>query len=115
MAVWSGDRPKRLLKEVGKDEYKRDLEEQGKGFMLYIRGEVYLRAALVWVKCEVAGYLSDSLGVMEHRTEEGNKVTIFFHVEDVKIFKKDLMSYGRQMKQVLSVGCLVSCRAERFL
>ena len=75
-------------------------------------------SALVWVKCEVAGYLSDPadpLGVMEHRTEEGNKVIIFFHVEDVKIFKKVLRSYGRQMKQVLPVSCLVSCRAERFL
>ena len=113
--MWSGDRPSHLLKEVGKEEYRRDLEEQRKGFMLYIRGEVFLRAALVRVKCEVAGYLSDSLGVMEHKTEEGNKVNIFFHVEDVKIFKKVLRSYGRQMKQVLPVSCLVSCRAERFL
>ena len=115
MAVWSGDRPSHLLKEVGKEEYRRDLEEQRKGFMLYIRGDVFLRAALVRVKCEVAGYLSDSLGVMEHKTEEGNKVNIFFHVEDAKIFKKDLRSYGRQMKQVLPVSCLVSCRAERIL
>jgi len=113
VAVWSGDRPKHLLKEVGKEEYRRDLEEQRKGFMLYIRGEVFLSAALVRVKCEVAGYLSDSLGVMEHKTFEGTKVNIFFHAEDVKIFKKDLRSYGRQMKQVLPVGCLVSCDARK--
>ena len=120
VAVWSGERPQHLLKEVGKEEYRRDLEEQRKGFMLYIRGEVFLRAALVRVKCEVAGYLSDSLGVMEHRTVEGIKVNIFFHVEDVKIFKRDLRSYqhgyhgyGRQMKQVLPVGCLVSCDARK--
>ena len=113
VAVWSGDRPKHLLKEVGKEEYRKYLEEQRKGFMLYIRGEVFLRAALVRVKCEVAGYLSDSLGVMEHKTEEGTKVNIFFHVEDVKIFKKDLRSYGNQGKQVLPVGCLVSCDARK--
>ena len=109
MALWRGDRPKHLLKEVGKEEYRRDLEEQRKGFMLYIRGEVLLHAALVRVKCEVAGYLSDSLGVMEHKNAEGNKVNIFFHVEDVKVFKKDLKSYGRPGKQVLPVGSLVSC------
>ena len=113
VAVWSGARPKHLLKEVGKEEYRRDLEEQRKGFMLYIRGEVFLSAALVRAKCEVAGYLSDSLGVMEHKTFEGTKVNIFFHVEDVKIFKKDLRAYGRQMKQVLPVGCLVSCDARK--
>merc|ERR1712112_494304 len=113
VAVWTGDRPEHLLKKVQEEEYKKKLEEQRKGFMLYIRGEVFLRAALVRVKCEVAGYLSDTLGVMEHKTAEGDKVNIFFHVDEVKIFKKDLRSYGRQMKQVLPVGCLVSCDARK--
>ena len=80
MAVWSGQKPSHLLKEIGKEEYRKELEEQRKGFMLYVRGEVFLRAALVRVKCEVAGYLSDTLGVMEHKTEDGHNVNIFFQL-----------------------------------
>ena len=113
MAVWSGQKPSHLLKEIGKEEYRKELEEQRKGFMLYVRGEVFLRAALVRVKCEVAGYLSDTLGVMEHKMEDDHKVNIFFHVEDVKVFKKDLRSYGKSGKRALPVGCLVSCDARK--
>ena len=50
VAVWTRERPEHLLKEI-QEEYKEKLEEHRKSFMLYLRGEVFLRVALVRVKC----------------------------------------------------------------
>ena len=36
-------------------------------FMLYLRGEVFLRAAYVRIKGEVAGYLSEKMGIIEYK------------------------------------------------
>jgi hypothetical protein len=89
------------------------LEEHRKSFMLYLRGEVFLRAALVRVKCEIAGYLSDNIGIAEHKDENEKKINIFFHTDDVKVFKKELREYNKPAKQILPVGCLVSVDARR--
>merc|ERR1711962_242838 len=113
VAVWTGERPEHLLKKVQEEEYKKKLEEHRKSFMLYLRGEVFLRAALVRVKCEIAGYLSDTMGIAEHKDENDKKINIFFHTDDVKVFKKDIREYGKPAKQILPVGCLVSVDARR--
>jgi len=113
VAVWTGERPEHLLKKIQEEEYKKKLEEHRKSFMLYLRGEVFLRAALVRVKGEVAGYLSDNMGIVEHKDENDKKINIFFHTDDVKIFKKDLREYNQPAKQLLPVGCLVSVDARR--
>merc|ERR1719369_1974573 len=113
VAVWTGSRPEHLLKKIQDEEYRKKLEEQRKSFMLYLRGEVFLRAAMVRVKCEIAGYLSDTLGIAEHKDENDKKINIFFHAEDVKVFKKDLREYGKPAKQILPVGCLASVDARR--
>jgi len=113
VAVWTGERPEHLLKKIQEEEYKKKLEEHRKSFMLYLRGEVFLRAALVRVKCEIAGYLSDNMGIAEHKDENDKKINIFFHTDDVKVFKKDIREYGKPAKQILPVGCLVSVDARR--
>merc|ERR1719320_907565 len=113
VAVWTGERPEHLLKKIQEEEYKKKLEEHRKSFMLYLRGEVFLRAALVRVKGEIAGYLSDNMGIVEHKDENDKKINIFFHTDDVKIFKKDLREYNQPAKQLLPVGCLVSVDARR--
>merc|ERR1712029_633528 len=113
VAVWTGERPDHLLKKIQDEEYKKKLEEHRKSFMLYLRGEVFLRAALVRVKGEIAGYLSDNMGIVEHKDENDKKINIFFHTDDVKIFKKDLREYNQPAKQLLPVGCLVSVDARR--
>jgi len=113
VAVWTGERPEHLLKKITEEEYKKKLEEHRKSFMLYLRGEVFLRAALVRVKCEVAGYLSDNLGIVEHKDENDKKINIFFHTDDVKVFKKELREFNKPAKQILPVGCLVSVDARR--
>ena len=100
VAVWTGERPEHLLKKIQEEEYKKKLEEHRKSFMLYLRGEVFLRAALVRVKCEIAGYLSDNMGIAEHKDENDKKINIFFHTDDVKVFKKDIREYGKPAKQI---------------
>jgi len=113
VAVWTGSRPEHLLKKIQDEEYRKKLEEQRKSFMLYLRGEVFLRAAMVRVKCEIAGYLNDNLGIAEHKDQNDKKINIFFHADDVKVFKKDLREYGKPAKQILPVGCLASVDARR--
>merc|ERR1712130_1072339 len=92
---------------------KKKLEEHRKSFMLYLRGEVFLRAALVRVKGEVAGYLTDNMGIIEHKDENDKKINVFFHTDDVMIFKKNIREYNQSAKNLLPVGCLVSCDARR--
>merc|ERR1719445_674148 len=99
VAVWTGDRPEHLLKKVQEEEYKKKLEEHRKSFMLYLRGEVFLRAALVRVKCEIAGYLSDNMGIAEHKDENDKKINIFFHTDDVKVFKRTSESMESQLSK----------------
>ena len=113
VAVWTGERPDHLLKKIQDEEYKKKLEEHRKSFMLYLRGEVFLRAALVRVKGEVAGYLTENMGIIEHKDEKDKKINIFFHTDDVIIFKKNIREYNQSPKHLLPVGCLVSVDARR--
>ena len=34
--------------------------------MLYVKGEVFIRVSLVRVRAEVAGYLTDNVGILEY-------------------------------------------------
>merc|ERR1711971_222640 len=112
VAVWTGDRPEHLLKKVTEADYKSKLEEHRKSFMLYLRGEVFLRAALVRVKGEISGYLNDNIGIVDY--DDGDKKHhVFFHVEDVKLFKKDMKEYKKASKQLLPVGVKCSVDARR--
>lgn len=113
LAVWRGVRPDKLLRKVEGDEYRAKLQDDRKSFLLYIKGEVFLRAALVRVKGEVAGYLTENTGIIEHTESDGKKINIVFHSDDVKIFKKDVHQYRKSVKQALPVGCLVSVDARR--
>ena len=64
------------------------------------------------VRAEVAGYLSDSVGILEY--EEGDKKhKILFHANDVKIFTKNVEFYRGPCKKNLPVGCSVTCDARR--
>jgi hypothetical protein len=112
VAIWEGDRPDHLLKKVTEADYKSKLEEHRKSFMLYLRGEVFLRAALVRVKGEISGYLNDNIGIVDY--DDGDKKHhVFFHVEDVKLFKKDMKEYKKASKQLLPVGVKCSVDARR--
>jgi hypothetical protein len=79
--------------------------------MLYIRGDVFMRVSLVRVLAEVAGYLTDDLGILEFKDEERGKFNILFHTDNVKIYKKDVKSYNKPLKRILPVGCMVSTEA----
>merc|ERR1711977_123929 len=114
VAVWTGDdRPEHLLKKVAEADYKSKLEENRKSFMLYLRGEVFLRAALVRVKGELAGYLNENIGIVDYKDEKDDTKHIFLHVDDVKLFKKDLKDYKKSAKQLMPVGITLSVDARR--
>ena len=113
LVVWTGARPERLVKKVEGEEYRARLQAHRKSFLLYVKVEVFLRAALVRVKGEVAGYLTEKTGIIEYAEEGGRKINIVFHSDDVKIFKKDVHRYGKPLKKILPVGCTVSVDARR--
>ena len=113
LAVWTGARPERLVKKVEGEEHRASLQAHRKSFLLYVKGEVFLRAALVRVKGEVAGYLTETTGIIEHTDEGGKKINIVFHSDDVRIFKKEVHRFGKPLKKILPVGCLVSVDARR--
>jgi len=113
LAVWTGERPPHLLKKIQGEEYQVRLANSRRTFLLYLKGEVFLRAALVRVKAEVAGYLSDHIGILEYIDEDDKKLNIFFHTDDVKVFKKDIRQFNKPAKQVLPVGCYVSVDARK--
>jgi len=112
VAVWTEDRPDHLLKKVSEASYKEKLEEHRKAFMLYLRGEVFLRAALVRVKGELAGYLNDTIGIVDYKDGEDTK-HIFFHVDDVILFKKPVKEYKKPVKQLIPVGVSLSVDARK--
>jgi len=114
VAVWYGSKPKNLMRSALGEENTRKLEDNRKTFMLYVQGEVFIRLSLMRVKAEVAGYLSDNLGIIEYTDENKDKHNILFHADNVKIFKKDMSHYRGPCKRNLPVGCLVKVDARRI-
>ena len=49
---------------------------------------------MVRALAEVAGYLTDELGILEYKDDKDERYNILFHADDVKIFKKDLLQRG---------------------
>jgi len=114
VAVWTGEtRPDSVLRKITDEEYKKKLEEFRSTFMLYLRGEVFLRAAFVRIKGEVAGYLSEKMGIIEYKDDNGKKINIFFHADDVRIYKKEVKEFNKPCKALLPVGIPVSVDARR--
>jgi len=117
VVAWTGERPSHLMKMVDNlgQDYSEELEKTRKTFMLYLRGEVFLRCALVRVKGMVVGYISDEIGVLECMDENGEKVNVFFSTEDVMIFRKPLKMYEQiyntPATKLLPVGLHVSVDA----
>ena len=112
VAVWTGDRPESVLKVALGEENTKKLEDNRRDFMLLAKGDNFMRVSLVRVRAEVAGYLSDSVGILEY--EEGDKKhKILFHANDVKIFTKNVEFYRGPCKKNLPVGCSVTCDARR--
>jgi len=117
VAVWTGEkRPDSILKKMGDDSYKKDLEDHRSTFMLYLRGQVFLRAALVRVKGEVAGYINDHIGIIEYKDDskekaQDKKANIFFHADDVLLFRKSVREHDLPCKKLLPIGCMVTVDA----
>ena len=112
VAVWEDRKPLDLLRQALDEENTRQLEVHRVSFMRYVKGEDFLRVALMRVPGEVAGYVSDDIGIIEVYKEK-EKINILFHSSDVRIFKKSLDRYRGSCKKVtfkiilcLSIGKL---------
>jgi len=117
VVAWTGDRPRHLMKKIDSmgEEYMDSLLNSKRTFMLYLRGEVFLRCAMVRVKGMIVGYITDQIGVIECMDKNKDKVNVFFHTEDVWIFRKPLKVYQRHYDtpatQLLPVGLNISVDA----
>ena len=111
--AWQGERPQHLMKKMSllDSAYILSLETERNSFLLYLRGEVFVRAALVKVKGTVVGYLTGHLGIVEVRDQSGEKRNVFFHVDDVRVFRKPLLVYGGSPGYLLPAGLHVSVDA----
>ena len=54
VTVWTEPRPNHLLKMVGGEEFRMKLLKDWNSFILYLKGDAFLRAALVRVKGKMA-------------------------------------------------------------
>merc|ERR1719187_717163 len=118
LAVWTGERPGHLMKNIDSlgTSYVEELVRQRKVFMVYVNGQVFLPCDLVRVKGVVKGYISQILGIIECEVNR-RRVNVFFHVEDVLIFKEPLRDWERRYDcspgQLLPVGLTVSLDARQ--
>eukprot|EP00092_Neocalanus_flemingeri_P099201 GFUD01126542.1.p1 GENE.GFUD01126542.1~~GFUD01126542.1.p1 ORF type:complete len:654 (-),score=198.54 GFUD01126542.1:388-2349(-) len=117
VVAWTGERPRHLMKKIDSlgEGYMDTLENSRRTFMLYLRGEVFLRCALVRVKGMIVGYITDQIGVVECTEDGREKVNVFFHTDDVWIYRKPLrvyqQTYDTPATQLLPVGLNISVDA----
>ena len=117
LVVWSGQRPGHLMRTVDNlgTQYMEKLAGHRDTFMVYINGQVFLPCELAKVKGKVVGYISDTMGVIQCQDEDRNQVNVFFHVDDVLVFKKPLGTWEQRFhcapERLLPVGLYVSVDA----
>ena len=98
VAVWEeADLPSnnsRLLRAALGEENTRRLEDDRKTFLLNVQNERFLVSSLVRVRGKVAGYITDTLGIIDiedrRDARENQEGKVFFHSEDVIIYKKSV-------------------------
>lgn len=114
--VWTDKRPSHLLKtlEAFDDKFWKRLKEHRDTFLLYLRGEVFLHMSLVRVKGKIMGYLSPRIGIVEVIDQDNTKQNVVFHEDDVRIFKKNIHHWNRDLVEILPVGLSISLDARRI-
>ena len=96
LAVWEEEdlpgNKSRLLKAGLGEENTRRLEDDRKTFLLYVKNERFMVCALVRVQGKVAGYITDTLGIIhiDDRRDGSEDGKVFFHADDVLIYKKSV-------------------------
>merc|ERR1719330_2081754 len=84
-----------------------DKTYQGAEYKELSEDQVIHQAVAVWT-----GDRPDHL-LKKIKDEDDKKINIFFNTDDVMIFKKNIREYNQSAKNLLPVGCLVSCDARR--
>ena len=116
LAVWEEEDPprnkSRLLKAGLGEENTRRLEDDRKTFVLNVKNERFMVCSLVRVQGKVAGYITDTLGIIDidDRRDGIEEGKVFFHSDDVIIYKKSVRSERRNCQQNLMMNnFLKSC------
>jgi len=89
VVVWLGARASHLMKRIDElgQAYIQELEKHVKVFMLYLRGEVFMRVSMVRVKGQILGYLNQNLGLLEVKDKEEKRRKVLFHLDSAVIFR----------------------------
>ena len=120
LVVWSGQRPAHLMRTMDQlgPEYMEELAEHREMFMVYVNGQVFIPCELAKVKGKVVGYITDTMGVIQCQDEDRNQVYVFFHVDDVLVFKEPLGTWEQRFRcapgRLLPVGLYVSVDARKI-
>jgi len=119
VAVWNENEQPRnmslLLKASLGEENSSRLEGDRKSLMINVKHERFLVCSMVRVQGEVAGYLTDTLGIIEMKNwgEDRETMKVFFHSDDVRIYRKDIRERGGSCKKLLPIGAPVTFDARR--
>jgi len=116
VVVWTGERPKHLLKIVESMDaaFWNAQDDYRKTFLLYLRGEVFLPLSFVRVKGTVEGYLAPEIGIISVKDDENRTQDVVFHADQVRIFRKPVEALGDPVYCALPVGLKVSVDARRI-
>ena len=120
LVVWTGKRPRHLMRNMDQlgMEYMEELTRHRSMFMVYVNGGVFIPCELVRVKGVVVGYITDRIGVIESQDQDRNRVNVFFHVDDVLIFKEPLGKWEQRFHcspgRLLPLGLQVSVDARKI-
>lgn len=87
-AVWLGERPHHLLKEIKTEKYQNDLKQGRRDFLDYAQNESFQNLALVRAKGKITGYLNNQFGLLETNDGDERDATMmcFFHVKDLYVY-----------------------------
>jgi len=120
LVVWSGQRPRHLMRNMDQlgVVYMEELAGHREMFMVYVNGGVFIPCELAKVKGKVVGYITDRMGVIECQDEDRNRVNVFFHVDDVLVFKEPVGTWEQRFHvspgMILPLGLFVSVDARKI-
>ena len=120
LVVWSGERPRHLMRNMDQlgEKYMKDLADQREMFMVYVNGGAFIPCELARVRGVVVGYITDRIGVIECQDGDRTRVNVFFHVDDVLIFKEPLSQWEQRFHcapgRLLPLGLHVSVDARKI-
>lgn len=125
-AVWTGDRPAHLLREVKSFTHQQELKEQCASFLKMVRQKAFMEVSMVRARGQVMGYLTDEIGLLEVSDEVANsldpayrqkrkaeKPLVLYSLNDVYLFGEQLKLDKDELFRVMPIGLNVCFDARK--